>query len=356
MVQKREIDNILCNADVSVKEALKLLNKSKSEVLLVVDENNRLIGTVTDGDVRRALLENVSLSEPISKVMHKSPITLRESDYKSATEYMRQYGIKQIPVVNDTGEVADLILWEDIIYTVYPAKDKNNYVFIPAGGKGVRLDPFTRILPKPLIPIGDKPIIETILERFLKYGFNKFIISLNYKADMIKSYFAENSNNFKIEYVKEEKELGTGGSLSLIRGRIVDSLIISNCDVMTDIDFEELLDYHKKNAFHATVVGTAKNVKIPYGVLKIENGMFLDIIEKPEYDFIVNSGIYIVEPDVINLTSENSHLNMPDLLIMAKNKGLRIGVYPFNGEWIDIGQWEEYRRAIEHIKVWGGLT
>lgn len=355
MSQNKELNNIICSPDISIKEALKILNKSQGQILLIVDGKNRLIGTVTDGDVRRALLGNISLSESISKVMHKNPKVIHESETEKAIEYMGQYGVKQVPVVNESGEVIDLILWKDVIHPSYHVKPKDNYVFIPAGGKGVRLDPFTKILPKPLIPIGDKPIIEIILEKFLQYGFNKFIISLNYKADMIKSYFAENRHNFKIEYVHESKELGTAGSLSLVKGMINDSLIISNCDVISDIDFDGLLNFHKQKGFHATIMGSVRHVKIPYGVLEIENEMFSNIVEKPEYDFIVNSGIYVIEPKTINLIPDNSHLDMPDLLKTAKEKGFKIGVYPFSGEWIDVGQWEEYRRAIEHLKLWGGL-
>lgn len=351
MTQERKIDSIICSPDTPLKEALKILNKSKGQILLVVDQDNKLTGTVTDGDVRRSLLENFSLSKPISEVLHRNPTTLHRSDVKKAAEYMKQYGVKQIPVVNDSMEVVDLILWKEVISDTKPVAAKNIPVFIPAGGKGERLDPFTKILPKPLIPVGEKPIIEIIMERFSDYGFNQFIISLNYKADMIKSYFGDNQK-FKIEYVNEDCELGTAGSLSLIKGKINDSLIISNCDVITDVNFEELLDYHKSKAFHATIVGSVRHVKIPYGVLEIEGGTLSSIVEKPEYDFIVNSGIYILEPDIVNLIPDGSRLDMPELLTRAQDKGLRIGVYPFSGEWIDIGQWEEYKKAVEHFRIW----
>ena len=352
---RNKLDKIFCLPDVRLKEALRRLDEGSLQILLVVDENNKLMGTVTDGDIRRAILKNVPLSVPISKLMNENPIVLPKAEISQAQEFIKRYGVKQLPVIDEGGRVIDLILWKDFFQKTIKPREKDNYVFIPAGGKGTRLEPFTKILPKSLIPIGNKPVLENILDRFMQYGFYKFIIALNYKGDMIKSYFSEIPHKYCIEYVKEEIELGTAGCLAALKGKAKDSVIVSNCDIITNIDFDDFLAYHKRKQFQATIVGAIRHVKIPYGILEIKNSYFSGIIEKPEYDFIINSGIYAIEPEILNLISDNSYLDMPDLLKMIKDHGLKVGVYPFNGEWFDIGQWEEYKNAMNYLKIYGDI-
>jgi NDP-sugar pyrophosphorylase family protein len=220
-----------------------------------------------------------------------------------------------------------------------------------AGGKGKRLDPFTKILPKPLIPIDEKPVIEVIMDNFKKYGFNKFIIALNYKAEMIKMYFAENPNNYQIEYIQEKNFLGTIGALSLIKDKLGGTFIVSNCDVIIDANYDDTLNYHKQNNNQITVLGVSRNINIPYGILNMKNTCadFEEIIEKPDYHFIVNSGVYVLEPEVVDLIPRNQTTDMPDLLVLAKKKGFKIQVYPVNCSWFDIGEWGEYKKAIEYM-------
>lgn len=346
---------VLIRPNVCIREALKQMNESALQVLIVVDEENRIAGIVTDGDIRRSILRNISFEEPIEHIMSKNPITLEfPAKEAKALELMKKYSIKHIPIINEKQEVVDIILWSDFLNNgkvKFPLQ--NIPVVIMAGGKGTRLDPFTKILPKPLIPVGDKPIIEIIMERFSKYGFNKFIISLNYKGEMIKTYFSENQMGYYIEYIEEKEFLGTAGGLTLIEDKLQDTFLVSNCDIITDANFDALLSYHKENRNKATILAIIRNVKIPYGVLKMQNADLEEITEKPDYHFIVNSGVYVLESDIIDLIPKNQSVDMPDLLVLAKKKGFKVQVYPANCSWFDIGEWDEYKKAIEYMKKYG---
>jgi NDP-sugar pyrophosphorylase family protein len=225
-----------------------------------------------------------------------------------------------------------------------------------AGGKGTRLDLFTKILPKPLIPIGEKPIIGHIMDNFAKYGFNRFLISLNYKAEMIKIYFSDNHHHFTIDYIQEKDFLGTAGALSLARDRLDDTFIVSNCDVIIDTNLDRLFNYHKENENHATILSTVRNVKIPYGVLRSDKANLQAIIEKPEYNFVINSGIYVLEPEFIDLIPKNQAMDMPDLLLSGKENGFKVQIYPMTCSWFDVGEWGEYKKAIEHITEVGSVN
>ena len=347
---------VLVRPNMSLKEAIKQMDKAALQVLIVVDNENRLLGIITDGDVRRAIINGIDLNNPVETIMSKNPITIPSTTNKTrALKLMKKHEIRHIPVIDKENKIVGLVLWKNFLTNgkvAYSSKDTP--VVIMAGGKGRRLDPFTKILPKPLIPIGEKPIIELIMDNFRKYGFNKFVISLNYKAEMIKMYFAENPNNYSIEYVQEKNFLGTIGALSLIKERLSNTFIVSNCDVITDANYDDLLNYHKQNNNHITILGVIRHINIPYGILNMKNGDFEEIIEKPDYHFIVNAGVYILEPKVINLIPENKTMDMPDLLLLAKKKGFKIQVYPMSCSWFDIGEWEEYRKAMEYISKYGG--
>ena len=353
----KQYKQVLIRPDTPLREAIKQMDIAALQVLVVVDNKDRLLGIVTDGDVRRAIINRIDFKEPISSIMTKNPIVMSyPSDKNEALKLMKEYEIRHIPVVDkENKKVVGLVLWKDFLNdgkVVYPFKETP--VVIMAGGKGTRLDPFTKILPKPLIPIGEKPIIELIMDNFRKYGFNKFLISLNYKAEIIKMYFAENPNNYSIEYMQETKFLGTIGVLSLIREKLSATFIVSNCDVITDANYDDLLNYHKQSNNHITILGIIRHINIPYGILNMKNADFEEIIEKPDYHFIVNAGIYILEPEVIDLIPENKPMDMPDLLLLAKKKGFKIQVYPMSCSWFDIGEWEEYRKAMEYMSKYGG--
>ncbi len=348
---------ILVKSRLSLKAALKQIDKSALQVLVVVDEEDRILGIVTDGDMRRAIIKDLDFKTSIQDIMTKNPIVISyKSNKEEALQLMKKYEIKHIPVIDEKNKIIDIFLWKDFLKNSEVAcAIKNVPVIIMAGGKGKRLDPFTKILPKPLIPIDEKPVIEVIMDNFKKYGFNKFIIALNYKAEMIKMYFAENPNNYQIEYIQEEDFLGTIGALSLIKEKLGGTFIVSNCDVVIDANYDSLLNYHKQNNNQITILGVSRNINIPYGILNMKNECadFEEIIEKPDYHFIVNSGVYILEQKVVDLIPRNQPTDMPELLVLAKKKEFKIQVYPVNCSWFDIGEWGEYKRAIEYMDKYG---
>jgi NDP-sugar pyrophosphorylase family protein len=267
---------------------------------------------------------------------------------------MQKNDVRHIPLLDNTGKVCGLLMWKDFFENGDIAiNEKPNQVVIMAGGKGTRLDLFTKILPKPLIPVGEKPIIGHIMDNFSKYGFNRFLISLNYKADMIKIYFSDNHHDYGIDYVQEENFLGTAGALALARDRLYDTFMVSNCDVIIDTNLDRLFGYHKENGNHATILSTVRNIKIPYGVLRSDKANLQEIVEKPEYNFVINSGIYVLEPEIIDLIPDNQAMDMPDLLISGKEKGLKVQIYPMTCSWFDVGEWGEYKRAVEHMTELG---
>lgn len=348
----KDYQKVLVNPEMSLGESMKQLDKGAMQILIVVDEQNRILGVVTDGDIRRAIIKSTDFNVPVKTVMNANPIFLTSPvNKKKALALMQERSINRIPVVNKQKQVVGIILREELFESQQVLFDpKDTPVVIMAGGKGTRLDPFTKILPKPLIPVGDKPIIEIVMDKFKKFGFNKFLVSVNYKAEIIKMYFAENLNDCQIEYIEEKEFLGTAGALALARDRLKQTFIISNCDVITDADFDSFLNYHKENGNHATMCAVVRQIKIPYGVLEIKNGDLEKLVEKPEFSYIINTGIYILEPEVVDLIPKGSVMNMPDLLVMAKEKGYKVQVYPMSCSWFDVGEWEEYQKAVDFIK------
>lgn len=345
----------LAREDITVMEGVKQMNSNSMQILLIVDESKTLLGVVTDGDVRRALIENINFSSPIREIMNSNPTILTfPIEKKKALKTMKKLGIRHLPVVDNENKVSGLILWKDLfINGDIPINKKKNFIVIMAGGKGTRLDLFTKILPKPLIPIGEKPIIEHIIDKFYLYGFDNFLISLNYKADMIKTYFSDNHHNYAISYVQESDYLGTAGALSLCSNIIDDTFIVSNCDVIVDCNLDQLFNYHKKNSNHATILGSVQNVKIPYGVLHSDCQNLENIVEKPEYNFLINTGIYVLEPELIKLLPHNQPMDMPSLLLRAKEKGFKVQIFPMTCSWFDVGQWNEYKKALDYMTSLG---
>jgi len=343
---------VLVKANMPLRVALKHMDEAALQILIVVDNKNRLKGILTDGDIRRTIISSKDLDIPVEFIMTKKPITISDPANKDeALNLMKLHNIRHIPVVNKENKVIGLFLWNDFLNDGKIKYDvKDTPVVIIAGGKGTRLDPFTKILPKPLIPVGDKPIIEKIMHTFQKYGFYRFIISLNYRAEMIKSYFSENPDKYQIDFIEEKEFLGTAGSLSITKEKLNSTFFVSNSDIIVDANFDNLLDYHCKTKNHITILGIIRYIKIPYGVIKIKNENFYEIAEKPEHYFIINSGIYILEPDIVELVPENQSMDMTNLILSAKKKKFKVQVYPISCSWFDIGDWKDYQRALEYLK------
>lgn len=345
---KKNLREIFIQPEKSILEAVQLLNDTGSQILLVVGENNRLFGTLTDGDIRKAISEGKTLHTSICNVCNKRPKTLLKHSCEEALSLMEEFGFSRVPVLDTAGVPLDIICMEDVL----PAKERRpvrkNKVVIMAGGRGSRLDPITRIVPKPLLPIGEKPMLELIMDSFATCGFSDFLISINYRKDFIKTYLAERSDlPFSISCIEEESFLGTAGSLGLMQEYLKDTFFVSNCDILVDMNYSSALDFHVEKGYALTIVGALKKVNVPYGVIHIQNGDFDSIEEKPDVPLIVNTGVYILEPSCLERIREDEKIDMPDLIERIRAGGGTIGVFPVYRKWIDIGQWGEYKRVLE---------
>ena len=345
--------NLTINKYCTVRDALKKIDEESKNIVLVVSEENKFLGTITDGDIRRWILKNGSMDELVTEVMNTSSVFLYENERDKAKGIMIAKAITAIPILKKSGEVADVLF----LYN-FEAKNrineqlKNTPVVIMAGGLGTRLYPYTKILPKPLIPIGDTPILERIMDKFKKYAVKDFYLTVNYKKSMIKSYFNDLEREYMIHYVDEDKPLGTGGSLSLLKGVIKDTFFVSNCDILIDAEYDDILKHHKNSGNKVTVVTSVKNFTIPYGVFKLnENGEINEIKEKPEYSYLINTGMYILEPEVLNDIPDGEFYNLPDIVEKYMNDKVKVGIYPISEQsWMDMGQLSEMKDMVDRIE------
>jgi dTDP-glucose pyrophosphorylase len=348
--------NLLIADTTLIRIAMQLMENNGEKVLFVVDSTQKLLGSITDGDIRRWILSEGNLEEEVKKIYNENPISVNDNyNIEKVKEIMLDKKIEWIPVVDQERKVTDILFWENIFgKEVIIAKEKLNIpVVIMAGGKGNRLDPFTKILPKALIPIKEKPIIEIITERFTQFGVKNFYISVNNKSRMIKAYFEEVNMHHKIQYIEEKSPLGTAGSLKFLEGKINGSFFVTNCDILIESDYSKMYDFHKSNNYDITVVSSYKRYVIPYGVCEIEKGGLLkDLREKPESNLLVNTGMYLVKTDVLKFIPQNTFYLMTDFIKDVKKSGGKVGVYPISEKsWVDIGQWEEYREAIKRLSI-----
>ena len=354
-MDKTKLKSLLIPTDITIKQTMQKLSETQERILFVVDKKDKLLGTITDGDIRRGLINGIGFDNNVESLMHKDfiYISTKTKDIEDcAKQLMLDTKIEQIHVLNDKGGIVNVILWTDILREKEDTKTKRlyqNHVVIMAGCKGTRLDPFTKILPKPLIPIGNKPVIELIMERFYKYGFHKFIYTLNYKKEYLKLYLKESNFPYAIDWVEEDDFLGTAGGISLLKDKVKDSFFVINCDSLLDVDFEEILGWHKEHNAAITIIGCHNEVKIPFGVLKLSNGRLEKIVEKPVHDVIINTGAYVMEPRIISFIPDGKPIDMNKLIELVAEKE-KVSVYPISTGWFDIGQWEEYRKSIEKLQ------
>lgn len=345
---------VLTNPDGSIKQALRQMDAMGEKTLIVVDEERKILGTITDGDIRRWILKGRGLNENLTKVMNCHPLILKQDFSKDeAKTLMFKYKIECLPIVDDLDRIVDCLWWMDLFEAKARVfKSLKLPVVIMAGGEGVRLHPFTKILPKPLMPIGDKPIIELIIDRFFGYGCTEFYLSLNYKSSIIKAYFSDFEHKYKVNYVLESKPLGTAGSLYFLKNKIKKTFFVSNCDILIEADYSDVLKFHRQKKNKITVVSSMKNFTIPYGVCRIQNGGILkNIREKPEYDFLVNTGMYVLEPVVLSDIVKNKFYNITDLINDYLKKGERVGVYPVSEKsWLDMGQFENLQEMLRKFE------
>jgi len=327
-----------------ITEAIRIIDESRLLIALVVDADNRLLGTITDGDIRRGILGSIPLDAPVSKIMNAEPrVTPEGADDSARLAMMRDVEIDQLPVVNPEGGVIGLILLKDLATA---EQGPSNWVLLMAGGTGSRLRPMTESTPKPLLKVGPKPLLETIIECFTEYGFRRFYVSVNYKAEQVKEYFGDGGRwGVEIRYIEENKRLGTAGALGLIPAPPEEPLIVMNADLLTKVNFKSLLDFHRKHKAQATMCVREYDFQVPYGVVNIQNHLLAGIEEKPVQTFFVNAGIYVLEPELLRLVPENGHMDMTDLFELLIEAGHDTAVFPVREYWLDIGRIDDLERA-----------
>jgi len=351
------VKKLVIAPDVSVKEAFKRIDEGGIGVLFICDREGRLLGSLTDGDIRRRFLKSGTLHEVVANSIKPDPIFVIKGNYtnEEARELMLEKVIEAVPVLDEDRKIVDVLFWTDIF------KEANNNrlsqidipVVIMAGGKGERLGPFTKILPKPLMPLGDKPIIEIIMDRFKQHGIGRFFVTLNYKGRMIEAYLSGIDKDFSVKYVWEKEYLGTAASLKLIEDDLGDAFIVSNCDILVNIDYADLVKFHHSNNNVLTVTGSMQHHKIPYGVIHFEKeGRINRIQEKPEYDFMVNTGLYILSKEAVGYIPDNEYFDMTELLQKLLDSKKNVGVYPISQKsYVDIGQLNEYKKTVEQMDM-----
>ena len=330
-------------------KAIEVLEESGLRIALVVDKDNKLYGTLTDGDIRRAIMSGMTMSGAISDVMNKFPITANKIDSKEhILSLMNDMSILHIPIVDDTGVVCGL----ETLQKMLEKPSYDNPVFLMAGGFGTRLHPLTKNIPKPLLEVGNKPLLETIIEQFINHGFHDFYISTHFKSEQVRNYFKNGEQHgVSIHYIHEDTPLGTAGSLGLLPDNLPDlPIIMMNGDLLTKVDFKHLLDFHCNNNADATMCVREYDFQVPYGVVAIDGCSIRGITEKPIQKFFVNAGIYILNRNLINKVDGESFLNMTDFLEKELDCG-GVNAFPIHEYWLDIGRIEEYEKANQDVNT-----
>jgi len=347
--------DIIVKPKNSIRQAMKKLTNSGEKCLVIVDKKNILLGTLSDGDLRKAILKGNSMTATINDIYQQKPTVLVKGKYRieDAKQLFTQNKFDIIPVVDENGKLSDVLFWGTVFENNENKKIKNLNVpvVIMAGGKGSRLEPFTKILPKPLVPIEEKPIIEHIIERFTILGCSDFHLMVNYKGGIIKAYFEELQPDYSLQFIEETEPLGTVGSLHFLDGKFNQPFFLTNCDIIIKADYVSLYEFHQKGNYDITLVASDKEFIIPYGTCELNRkGDLSQIIEKPQYDFLINTGLYVLNPDVLKLIPKNRLFHTTHLIESVKDQGKKVGVFPIGDEaWIDVGQWAEYKNYIDKL-------
>jgi len=340
-----DLTHLFISITATLKETIQILDLNGQQICLVVDNNHRLLGTVSDGDIRRAILHGTPLGDPVNGTMNSSPhVAYENATTEELTHLMVSNNVNQIPILSVDDKVIGL---ETLAHQAKEAHtDHDNWVFLMAGGLGTRLKPFTDNQPKPLMEVGDTPILETIIIRCVAQRFRKFYISINYKADMIRSFCGDGSKwGAKIHFLEEEEPLGTAGSLSLLPEIPSKPLIVMNADIMSDVNLRNLLDYHKDQSSSATMGIKEYDLQIPFGVVKTNGTLITHVEEKPIQKYFINAGVYAINPDILGLVEPNRPMDMTDLFELAIHKNLNTSAFPVFEQWADIGRLEDLERA-----------
>lgn len=335
--------DVLIGPQATIEEAVRIIDEGSLRVALIVDEQGRLLGTVTDGDVRRALLKHLPLSTAVEAIMHRQPKVAEVDTPRQTLRSMMEYDdLLSIPLVSN-----GLLVGLETLQHVVKRNRHENPVFLMAGGFGKRLSPLTDNCPKPLLRVGDKPILETILEGFIDSGFHHFYISTHYKSQMIMDYFGNGSKwGAIIKYVHEETPLGTGGALGLLPSDLPElPMVMMNGDIMTKVDYTSLLDYHNSHTAVATMCVREYEYQVPYGVIETQGNRIVGMIEKPIHKFFVNAGIYVVSRELVKSINSGTRIDMPTLLEQQMAEEKVVSMFPLHEYWLDVGRMNDFERA-----------
>lgn len=355
-MNKEQLEMFLGATSMTIVDAMGKIDANSQGILFIVDEQGVLVGCITDGDIRRWLIKSGDIYALVENAMMTSPKFLYIEEQKEAERLMKQKMITAVPILNIQKQVMDIVLLsDDNVADVTKEKKKlcGVPVVVMAGGKGTRLYPYTKILPKPLIPIGETPIVERIISAYTEYGINVFYMTVNYKKGMIRSYFAEIEPEYELVYVEEDKPLGTGGSIKLIEDTFDKPLFITNCDALILADYGDIYDFHLKSGNDITVVSALKNITVPYGVLHSrDNGILLSMEEKPKLSYFINTGMYVINPETIELIPDGTMYHMTHLVEDVMKRGGKVATYPISEDsFLDMGEFDEMRRMEEKLHI-----
>ena len=355
MNYSKRIQDKIVDSGKTIIQTMKLMDDGFTKSLIVFDKEH-FLGIITNGDLQRAIIAKVPFDTPILKVVDNKTKRYASisDDREKIKTWMMEKRAEFMPILDENGNLADVIFWNDLFFDDKIEDNRTKIdlpVVIMAGGKGTRLKPITNVIPKPLVPVGDKTILEVILDQFESIGCHKFYMSVNYKADMMKYYLSQLDHQYDIEFFQEDKPLGTIGSVSLLKGKITTPFFVSNCDSINEQDYRDVYDYHVSNNNDLTIVTMVKSFKIPYGVIETgEDGLMTALSEKPELTYQVNTGVYILNPSCIEEIPEGEFFHITHLMEKIKARGGRVGCFPVSEHaWKDMGEWPEYLKMID---VW----
>ncbi len=353
-MDKKELCGLICTESITIIQAMEKIDTNAKGIVYVTDGEGKLIGSLSDGDIRRWILRTGKIDSSITGAICREVKSLSIVDVKKAEKFLEREKICSVPIINDKKEIVDVYFSNKDYVTkscerIFALKDIP--IIIMAGGRGMRLNPYTKILPKPLIPVEDIPILERIMNRFYQFGVDEFYLTINYKKEMIKSYFHDANPEYRINYVEENEPLGTAGSISLIDRTFDKPVVVTNCDILIEANYGDVLNYHIASENDMTIVSSLKNTSIPYGVLHSkEQGVITSMEEKPQISYLINTGMYVINPEFLKLIPKNKTYHMTDLAEQLIQDGKKVGMYPISeNSFLDMGELEELKKMEERI-------
>lgn len=351
-MNQERINSFIGDDTLSIVDAMGKIDSNSKGILFIVDKVGKLVGSITDGDIRRWIMNSGEVTDLAIKAMNNSPLSLLSNDKVKAVAIMKERSITAIPLVDDNKKVVDICFLSDLDGFCEKKESLEGVpVVVMAGGKGTRLYPYTKILPKPLVPIGDTPIVERIIDYYSDFGIKSFYMTVNYKKEMICSYFDALNPEYTIKYVEEDKPLGTGGSIKLIKDKFDKPIFITNCDALILADYHDIYKYHNESGNDITMVSALKNYQVPYGVLHTgENGILESMEEKPKLSYFINTGMYIINPEIIELIPDDTMFHMTHLVEKVMEQGGKVGTFPVSEDsFLDMGELDEMKRMEEKL-------